>query len=69
MRDEKRFFKLVNTAFALRRKTLCNNLVSSYHLTREEAAAWLSRAGLSETVRGEALTLQQFADLANAEEG
>ena len=69
VRDEKRFFKLVNTAFALRRKTLCNNLVSSYHLTREEAAAWLSRAGLSETVRGEALTLQQFADLANAEEG
>ncbi|MBQ9299431.1 MAG: ribosomal RNA small subunit methyltransferase A [Clostridia bacterium] len=67
VRDEKRFFKIVNAAFALRRKTLCNNLISAFHLSREEAADWLKRANLSETIRGEALTLQQFADLANAE--
>ncbi|MBQ7455848.1 MAG: ribosomal RNA small subunit methyltransferase A [Clostridia bacterium] len=66
--DEKRFFRLVNTAFALRRKTLCNNLIASFHLTREEALAWLARAGLPETARGEQLTLQQFADLANTQE-
>ena len=65
--DEKRFFKVVNAAFALRRKTLCNNLISAFRLSREEAAAWISRAGLPENVRGEALSLQQFADLANAE--
>lgn len=67
VRDEKRFFKIVNAAFALRRKTLCNNLISAFHLQREEAEIWLARAGLSPTVRGEALSLQQFADLANAE--
>ena len=67
VRDEKRFFKIVNAAFALRRKTLCNNLISAFQMSREDAADWLKRAGLPETVRGEALTLQQFADLANAE--
>jgi len=68
VQDEKLFFKVVNAAFALRRKTLCNNLISAFHLSREAAAAWIARAGLAETVRGEALTLQQFADLANAME-
>ena len=67
VRDEKRFFKIVNAAFALRRKTLCNNLISAFQLSREEALNWINRAGLNENVRGEALTLQQFADLANAE--
>ena len=67
VRDGKRFFKLVNAAFALRRKTLCNNLISSFRLSREDAADWIARAGLPENIRGEALSLQQFADLANAE--
>ena len=65
--DEKRFFKIVNAAFALRRKTLCNNLISAFHMERSQAAAWIARAGLPENVRGEALSLQQFADLANSE--
>ena len=65
--DEARFFRIVNAAFALRRKTLCNNLTSAFRLTREEALAWIARAGLPENIRGEALSLQQFADLANAE--
>lgn len=67
VRDEKRFFRIVNAAFALRRKTLCNNLIPAFRISREEAEAWLSRANLPSTIRGEALTLQQFADLANAE--
>ena len=66
VRDEKLFFKVVNAAFALRRKTLCNNLIPAFQLSREQAAAWLQRAGLPEAIRGEALTLQQFADLTNA---
>ena len=66
--DEVRFFRIVNAAFALRRKTLCNNLTSAFRLTREEALAWIARAGLPENIRGEALSLQQFADLANAEQ-
>ena len=68
VRDEKRLFRIVNAAFALRRKTLCNNLISAFHLERGDAAAWIARAGLEENIRGEALTMQQFADLANAEE-
>ena len=67
VKDEKRFFRIVGAAFALRRKTLCNNLISSFHLERDEALSWLSRAGLPENIRGEALTMQQFADLCNAE--
>ena len=66
--DEVRFFRIVNAAFALRRKTLCNNLTSAFRLRREEALAWIARAGLPENIRGEALSLQQFADLANAEQ-
>ena len=67
VKDEARFFRIVNAAFALRRKMLSNNLISAFHISREEAVAWIIRAGLPETVRGEALTLQQFADLCNAE--
>ena len=67
VKDEKRFFKIVGAAFALRRKTLCNNLISSFHMDRDDALAWLDRAGLPENIRGEALTMQQFADLCNAE--
>lgn len=63
--DEKRFFRIVNAAFALRRKTLCNNLISAFRLSREEALSWIVRAGLPENVRGEALTLEQFAALCN----
>ena len=63
VRDEKRFFRIVHAAFALRRKTLCNNLISAFRIDRAEAAAWLARAGLPENVRGEALTLEEFAAL------
>ncbi|MBQ9343009.1 MAG: ribosomal RNA small subunit methyltransferase A [Clostridia bacterium] len=65
VRDEKAFFKIVRTAFGLRRKTLCNNLIATYKLDRSQVEEWLSRAGLPLNIRGEALTLQQFADLAN----
>ena len=65
VRDEKTFFKIVRTAFGLRRKTLCNNLIATYKLDRSQVEEWLSRAGLPLNIRGEALTLQQFADLAN----
>lgn len=66
VQDEALFFKLVRTAFALRRKTLCNNLIASLHMEREEAAALLERAGIDEGARGEALSLAQFAALTNA---
>ncbi|MBQ1945699.1 MAG: ribosomal RNA small subunit methyltransferase A [Clostridia bacterium] len=70
VKDETLFFKVVNAAFAMRRKTLTNNLMNAFRLEREAAIAWIERAGLDAGVRGEALGLQAFADLANAfEEG
>lgn len=63
--DEALFFRVAASAFAMRRKTLLNNLMTSFHLPRETAAKWLKDADLTETVRGETLSGAQFALLAN----
>ncbi|MBR4194581.1 MAG: 16S rRNA (adenine(1518)-N(6)/adenine(1519)-N(6))-dimethyltransferase RsmA [Oscillospiraceae bacterium] len=64
--DEALFFKVVRAAFAQRRKTLANALSSGFpNLGKERIAAILADCGLSPTVRGEALTLEQFAAIAN----
>jgi len=62
------FFKVVRAAFALRRKTLVNSLASVYggQLGKEEIAGIVEGCGLAATVRGERLTLEDFAALANA---
>jgi 16S rRNA (adenine1518-N6/adenine1519-N6)-dimethyltransferase len=67
VRDEPRFFELVKTAFAHRRKTLANCLRASpaLGLSAQEAASLIRRAGLPTAVRGEALSLEQFAALAS----
>lgn len=64
--DEKRFFQVVRGAFSQRRKTLSNCLSSSLSLPKSEANALLERAGVPSTARAEQLSLQQFADIANA---
>lgn len=61
--DEKLFLRLINAAFAMRRKTLANNLKAAFALKLEEAMAALQAAGLSPQVRGEALTLEELARL------
>ena len=63
--DEKRMFALIKAAFAQRRKTLANALANAEgsSVTREQVTSALREMGLSETVRGEALTLEQFAEL------
>ncbi len=61
--DEKKLFSLIATAFAMRRKTLVNNLMPAYSLSREKAAELLEQAGLPVNVRGEALSLEEFARL------
>lgn len=60
------FFRTVKAAFALRRKTLCNSLASVFPLNKEELNGIVQRCGLSPTVRGEALGLEEFARLADA---
>ena len=60
------FFKVANAAFALRRKTMVNNLCASFRMNREEALRVVAEAGLDEKVRGEKLTLEEIARLADA---
>ncbi|MDE7440278.1 MAG: 16S rRNA (adenine(1518)-N(6)/adenine(1519)-N(6))-dimethyltransferase RsmA [Clostridia bacterium] len=56
--------KVVQAAFSSRRKTLENNLVNSFKLTRPEAQSILTECGIDLKARGETLTHQQFALLA-----
>ena len=65
--DAKHMFDLVRAAFQQRRKTLANGLKNAADLSysREEVEAALAQMGLPVTVRGEALTLAQFAQLSN----
>lgn len=63
--DEARFFAVVRAAFNQRRKTLCNALSAGLGLPKETVAAAIAEAGLPEQVRGEALSIAQFAALSN----
>ncbi|MEG1581817.1 MAG: 16S rRNA (adenine(1518)-N(6)/adenine(1519)-N(6))-dimethyltransferase RsmA, partial [Clostridia bacterium] len=61
---EKTFSRLVKSAFAMRRKTFVNNLMSSFNLSREDAETLLKKAGFDVRVRGEALSVDDFIKLA-----
>lgn len=63
--DEKKMFALIRASFNQRRKTLVNALGNAPGLgiSKEKAAAALEKMQLSPTIRGEALTLEQFAQL------
>ena len=65
--DEHLMFRLIRASFNQRRKTMTNSVGNSPELSvsKEQMAAALEKCGLSATVRGEALTLAQFAELAN----
>ena len=67
--DEKFFFKVSKASFTHRRKTLWNNLTGYFGKTEEvkdKLTKALDQAGLSPSVRGEALSLAEFASLADA---
>ena len=69
VQDEKFFFKVSKASFVHRRKTLWNNLTSYFGKSEEtkgKLTAALERADLSPSVRGEALSLEEFARLADA---
>ena len=63
--DGKRMFAIVRAAFNQRRKTLSNALQNGLGIPRERAAAAITAIGLPEQVRGEVLSLEQFAALSN----
>ena len=63
--SEENFFRLVKACFAQRRKTLVNTVSSAAGIDKENIKKALTQLGLSETVRGERLTLEQLAELSN----
>lgn len=65
--DERLMFRLIRASFNQRRKTLANGLGNSpdIPLTKEQILDSIQALGLPETVRGETLSLEQFAMLGN----
>lgn len=65
--DETLMFRIIRASFNQRRKTLANGLKNSAELdfTKDEIEEAVSRLGKGINVRGESLTLEEFADLAN----
>ncbi len=65
VKSEKIFFETVRSAFAMRRKTLANNLIASFDIDREAAEGVILSCGLKPAVRGEALSLENLARVAD----
>jgi len=61
---EKEFFRLVHIGFASRRKTLANNIAAGLHIDKQKASGIIKRAGLSESVRAQELSLEQWQGVA-----
>ena len=61
--NEKKFFSLVKACFAQRRKTLVNTVSNTLGFEKETLRNALLELGLSDTVRGEALTMEELAKL------
>lgn len=58
--DEKEFFRLVKVGFAQKRKMLKNNLANGLHISQEEVVKVILRAGLSEKVRVQELSVENW---------
>lgn len=67
--DPDHFFRVVRAAFALRRKTLLNSLAAGLETPREEIARAIARCSLPADIRGERLSIPQFAQLSKALRG
>ena len=63
--DEKLLFQIIRASFNQRRKTLLNGLSNGLHYSKEQIAQAIEKAGFVTTVRGEALSLEDFATLTN----
>lgn len=61
--DKAKVKKVIRAAFAMRRKTLVNNLMSGLGVSRENACKALNDMGLDERIRGEVLDIEQFIKL------
>ena len=68
VRDEDLLFKIIKSAFGQRRKTLVNSIYNQcgFDLSKDELAQILNELGFDERIRGESLSLQDFARLTEA---
>ncbi|MBE7077747.1 MAG: ribosomal RNA small subunit methyltransferase A [Clostridiales bacterium] len=65
VKDERAYRQTVKCAFLNRRKTLENNLINSFNITREQAKAVLAEACVDEKARGETLSPERLAKLSD----
>ncbi len=67
VQDEKHFFELIKGAFSQRRKTFVNSVgtYSALGTDKETVKAVLEKLGISETIRGEALSIEAYAAISN----
>lgn len=65
IKDETLMFALIKGGFGMRRKTLLNSLVGVADMTKDQVGLALRGAGIDEKRRGETLSLEEFAQLAN----
>ena len=63
--DRKLLSKVIKSAFAMRRKTLMNNLKTAFSLSNIELECVLNKVGLKLNIRGENLSTEQFINLSN----
>ncbi|WDV45989.1 16S rRNA (adenine(1518)-N(6)/adenine(1519)-N(6))-dimethyltransferase RsmA [Clostridiaceae bacterium M8S5] len=65
--DEELFFRVIKSAFAKRRKTLLNSLSSGFiSLNKDEVKEVLTKCDINPGLRGEVLSIQDYADITNA---
>ena len=67
--DEELFFQIIKFAFMQKRKTLANALTSSKLLDKNQIQEILHQMGLDEKIRGEKMTMEQFAEIARLVKG
>lgn len=65
VKDEELYKKVVHAAFLARRKTLENNLVNAFNLSRDTAQKVIAGCGIDPKARGETLSPEAFAALAD----
>ena len=65
VQNEQEFFKIIKASFMQRRKTLINGLSNAGIESKEKIREVLCSLGLSENIRGESLTIEQFAQITN----
>lgn len=63
--DEELLFKVIRASFGQRRKTLANGLSGGLGMDKQTITEIITKCGFSETVRGETLSLEDFAKIAD----